>query len=855
MSGLKIEKAIAATSGSVLTKALSEKKRPFLLSKKCIYFIGVLLVITSALSAQNAGVGGIVSDQFTHLPMSYASVSIYNTSDTSLVNGTITDSKGHFQLNRLKAGHFYLKIQFVGYQTKMVPFLNLSEGEKVDLGVLFVNPDQRMLDEIKVVGKVAESYNKIDKQVYRANQFEAAKGGSAMDVLKNMPSVSVTGEGEISMRGSTGFLVLINGKPVLTDAQLVLSQIPANAIENIELITAPSAKYDPDGKSGIINIVTKKGVNEGLSFVVNVQKGLPSTTDHNNLEKPIRFGGDVMVNYKNDKWDISAGANYTRNDVAGFREGDAFTKNYNDTRDYITRFPSTGERSFDKHDYAGRMSLDFTPDSNNVFSLGFFSGRRFQSRLADIHYKNSATYLDAAEPFRETEYFNSNLQIKEGNFTLGNLDYTHIFLNKSSLTAVVVYERANLYGNTRNRNLTSDTPGADTLQYVFNPYKRPINGYRFKLDYAMSVGRGILESGYQFRYDTQEGKFDYQVTPLPAFEDPARFSGSMSAKSQINAVYSQYSAKAGQLEYIGGLRYEYATRTVDLSYDPVPHKLNLSNLFPTASLLYTLNNGWKTKAGYSRRIQRTTHHELNPIPEREHSETLEQGDPNLLPELVSLVELGVIKNLKSGSFFVTAYYQDIKNAIQRVNSIYADTILNRVYTNAERARLTGLELGTNLQPLKWWNLYIGGNVYHYKINGNLNILGEKFNISNTAWAYSINANTNFKLSSTWSIQGNLNYLSDRPTAQGENSMFLTPGTSVKKTFMKGKMSVMLQWQNMDMGFMGSGRQRITTSGPGFYTTTNYIYETDIFMVNLSFSLNRLTSKLKLPKSELGDKEF
>lgn len=822
---------------------------------KKIPLISFLLVFSSALFAQNASVHGIIIDEFTGAPMNYASISIYKTSDTNLVNGTLTDSTGNFKLSNLKPGNFFLKIQFVGYQTKRISSLNIAEGQKVDLGVIPVNPDQRILNEIKVAGKGAESYNKIDKQIYKADQFEAAKGGSAIDVLKNMPSVSVNGEGEISMRGSTGFLVLINGKPVLTDAQTVLSQLPANAIENIELITAPSAKYDPDGKSGIINITTKKGVNEGFTFIANAQAGLPGTTDYNNLKKPVRFGGDVTVNYKKNKWNISAGVNYTRNDVAGFREGNAFTKNYNAVKNYITRFPSTGERSFDKHDYAGRLSIGFTPDTNNLFSLGFFSGKRFQARLANLNYQNTTTYLDAAQPFQKSPYYNSNLQTKEGNFTLSNFDYIHIFANKSSLMASVVYERANLYGNTKNRNLTSSAPGADTIQYVFNPYKRPINGTRFKLDYAVPIAKGTLESGYQFRYDTQDGEFGYEVRPLPVPPDPERFSGTAKAKSQINAIYSQYSGKTTHLEYVAGLRYEYATRIVNLSYDPAPHKLNLSNLFPSASALYSFSNGWKVKAGYSRRIQRTTNNELNPIPEREHSETLEQGDPDLLPEFVNLAELGIIKNFNRGSFFATVYHQDIKNAIQRVNSIYADTILNRVYTNAERARSAGLELGTNLQPARWWNLYIGGTVYNYRIKGNLTILGQEFNISNSAWAYSINANTNFRLSATWSIQGNVNYLSNRPTAQGEDSRFLSPNTSVKKTLMNGKMSIMLQWQNMDMGILGSNRQRITTSGTGFYTTTNYIYETDVFMINVSFNLNKLTSKLKLPKSELGDKEF
>ena len=541
-----------------------------------------------------------------------------------------------------------------------------------------------------------------------------------------------------------------------------------------------------------------------------------------------------------------------RADVAGYREGDVYTQSFSNNT--ITRFPSNGERSFIKRSYAGRFSAAYNADASNTFSAGLFIGQRFQSRLADLLYNNSTINAGTGAVLKTTTYYNSNLQTKQGAFSLGNLDYTHTFNNKSTLTTSLLYEHANLNGNTKNRNLQYPNT-ADTIQYVYNPYKNPINGYRFKLDYATNLGEGKLESGYQFRYDTQDGQFDYFVMPAVSQPDAARFRGGAKAKNQINSVYTQYSGKHNQLEYIAGLRYEYAARTVNLTYDAVPHKLNLSNLFPSASLLYTIKNGWQAKAGYSKRVQRTTNFELNPIPEREHSETLEQGDPDLKPEFVDLAELGLIRTFKNGSFFTTLYYQNVKNPIQRVNSVYADTILNRVFTNADRARSIGLEAGTNLQPFKWWSVYVGGNVYNYKINGNLNILCVSSGVYNANWVYSVNANNNFKLSATWNLQGNVNYLSRRPTAQGQDSRFLVPNASLKKSFSNGRFAATLQWQNIDLGWHQSNRQRITTQGRDFYTTTNYIYETNVLLLSFSFNLNKLTSKAKLPNSEFGDKEF
>jgi len=181
--------------------------------------------------------------------------------------------------------------------------------------------------------------------------------------------------------------------------------------------------------------------------------------------------------------------------------------------------------------------------------------------------------------------------------------------------------------------------------------------------------------------------------------------------------------------------------------------------------------------------------------------------------------------------------------------------LNRVFTNAEKARLFGLEFGTNLKPVKWFSLFVGGNIYNYKITGKLNILGTTSNVDNSNWVYSLNANSTLNLDETTSITANVNYTSSKPTAQGEDSRFLSPNLSVKKTILNGNGTIGLQWQNINFGNMDSNQQRITTYSSDFYTTTNYSYETNVLLLNFSFNLNKLTNKNKLPTSEIGEKEF
>jgi outer membrane receptor protein involved in Fe transport len=242
---------------------------------------------------------------------------------------------------------------------------------------------------------------------------------------------------------------------------------------------------------------------------------------------------------------------------------------------------------------------------------------------------------------------------------------------------------------------------------------------------------------------------------------------------------------------------------------------------------------------------------MNPFPARRHSEVFETGDPNLLPEYIDLAEAGVVKDFDAHSVFANLYYRGTQNVINRVNSVYNDTILVRTFTNAGNATSYGIEIGIDLKPTIWWNVFAGGNVYQYSIKGNaLNTP-----VNTNSLNYSINANTTFKLLSTLSLQLTVNYTSATVTAQGEDSRFLIPSATLKKTLLKGQGSISLQWQNIDLGLLETNEQRMTTRGQGFYTSTNYIQEVDIVRVNFSYQINKLAKKLKFTESEFGEKEF
>ncbi|MDI9877654.1 outer membrane beta-barrel family protein [Flectobacillus rivi] len=820
-------------------------------TKLSIAITALLLTVLQAVSyaQSNNVIKGKLVDSLTTEPLAYATIRLASQSASKIDKGALADKKGSFQFLGIKEDKYVIKIEYIGYKTK---YIEVSYGQlstSLDLGAISLVPVSQLIESITVSSAKAQVVSTLEKQVFKSEQFEIAKGGTATDVIRNIPSVTINAEGEISLRGAKGFLILINGKPTQIDAATILAQIPANTIEKIELITAPSAKYDADGKAGILNVVTQKGTAEGLSITSNWQYGLPRLESYYNLKEPRRYGADISANYRKGKWDIATAFNYLKNDIAGQRVGDANTT----INQVITRFPSAGERSLQRDNYGFRASAIYTFSKTDELTAGIYIGTKHQYRRADIFYNNSKVNLQNNQLISTTNYYNPNLVYKAGSFKVYNLDYTHKFKDASQITVSGLYEDALIDGYTQNQNLKTNN-WADTLQATYNTGSNPLKALRLKIDYEKRIGIGKLAVGYQYRTQNQDGIFWYfeKNGNNQAFQVNPAFSAKVEVNNRIHGVYSQYTGSIKKLDFAFGLRYENAFREfIDAKTNN--NILKLNNLFPSINLLYHLQNEWNLKLGYSRRVQRSTNNELNPYPEREHSETLEQGDPRIKPEFIGVYEVGLNKDFGKTAFYWNAYAQDITDIVNRVNSVYNDTILNRIYTNAGNARLIGSEIGLTVSPFKKLKIFVGGNVYQLKIAGGL--FDNAVAVNSSGLVYTINTNINYQLSKTLNAQFNLSYLSARNTAQGEDSRFYQPNFSVKKTFLDQKLALTFQWQNAALGNMEVNQQRITTFGKDFYTTTNYIQERNILLINVSYIINKTEKKTKLPVSEFGEREF
>ena len=830
-------------------------------------FLLLLLLVSQIISAQ---ITGVIIESDENIPLEYASVALYKTDNNFLITGVITNSKGVFSIPNIKPGNYYLKVSFIGYQERKVQEIVIdTKDQKKNLGILkLILGTGNQLNEVVIKSEKSTVVHKIDRQVFDTKKFQNTQGGNAVDVVKNLPSVTIDGLGEISVRGSNGFTVLINGKPTQGNASAVLAQLPANALETVELITAPSAKYDPEGKGGILNIITKKGAIDGTFAQVNIRGGFPSIEDYNTQVAAKRFGIDATINKISGKWNFSVGVSYQRNDKTGRREGDMFIINNNDNK--TTFLPSDGERSFDETTYNGRLNIDYTPNNTDAFSVGFFAGKRTKERLADIVYNNYAVSpINSNNRLYNFTYFNHNLRVRKGDFALGSFDYSHKFDNDSKLSTSILYEYTFLGGPTENDNLGH--PDNNIIyQKEFNTNDNPLHGSRFNIDYQWnSFSFGTLETGYQYRNLDHTGKFVYERDGILVSE----FSSDVSLKRVIHSGYAQITGTKNKWDYNAGVRLE----SMDREYKETLRSNGIENiydydflkLFPSASLQYKVNDKTNLKAAYSKRVERTTTFKMNSFAEREHSEVFEQGDNTLLPEFIDLVELGVTKKLKGGnSIYATAYFRHVDNVINRVNTLayqtngkVIDSIINRVYSNVGKSNSIGLEIGANIKTTKNWSNFIGVNIYNYAIDGVLNFrhrdgVERNYDINSTSTIYSFNLNSTYNFWQNASLQFTFNYLSDRNTAMGEDSRFYSPNLTFRKKFMNDRLTATLQWQNIDMGLFKTNEQRITTSRLNeFYTSTNYVYEVDMITLNLSYTFNAAKNKSKFIDSEFGKREF
>ncbi|MDT8430887.1 MAG: TonB-dependent receptor, partial [Bacteroidales bacterium] len=776
---------------------------------------------------------GTVVEEFSEVPMEYTSIAVYRTADSSLVTGTVTNTNGQFRLEDVPYGTYYVEIKFVGYQKSVHSPVVVSRNNRiVDLGEMTLSISSETLAEVEILADQRRVEYKIDKKVVNVSEDLSAAGGTAVDVLENTPSVSVDIEGNVSVRGSGNFTVLINGKPTVLDAADALRQIPASTIRNIEIITNPSVKYDPDGNGGIINVVLKKQNEKGTTGIVNASVG---------LNNKYRFDG--LLNRRTGKMNYFIGGSYNDNVYEGsmIREQTEFLDNgveeHND---------ATGNFDFIRGGYQLKAGMDYdvSPKSNLTFEA---SGGQYTFGMD----RSSTTHEYTVPATNDLYFVNTNVMSRNSIYFSGNLNYTQTFDTAAhKLVAMANFSRS-----------TGD--GTDMLEYLeanenFEPFKSALsqknrnvetdNGmeYRLQVDYTKPLANGKFEAGYQARIDDELEDNIFQVFDPDTDQWNAvdENSSEMSFFRNIQGAYVQVAGEFRKIQYQAGMRGEYTHRLIEYENYNTAYEINRFDYYPTLHLARQFINDHQVMLSYSKRVNRPRSYFLDSVASYIDPQTIRIGNPGLEPEYVNSFELGYQKGWDKNLLAFEAYYRNTSNLITRVTDYDSDAgIFYQRFTNINEDHVAGSEVMANWQFAKWFNLNASTNVYYYRIMGYLN--GQEVDNSNVSW--NANANTTFTVTPTSRIQANLGYHGPTVTAQGSAEGMYYINLAVRQDFFKRKLSATLQVRDL----MGSMKREFTASGNGF---TQYVLmqrEPRVVMLTLSYRINNYRTEQRSDRQESG----
>ena len=797
-------------------------------------FLLISLVILNNVYGQLSQYQGIVFDSETRKPIEFASVSVLG-KDSAIVVGTVTDVNGKFQIKSERGNISIFRFQFMGYES-----LDFKPGEKTgNLPAIYLTASVSTLEEITVSGERKTQTVQIDKQIFDTKQFQNAANGTGLDLISRLPSVTINVEGEILLRGSASFLVLIDGKLTQRTASDALAQIPANAIEKIELITSPSARYDADGKAGIVNIITKKDQLIGWSLIANGMSG---------GNEPLRYISDFLANYTGSKGSFFVGADYRRFDIEGFRIGEIRTL----LKDSLTFLPSEGIRNYKDYQFGIRSGVSYSPGKNDIFNVNWYMGEKQTDRTANLHYEEFLKIGNNTDLFNPSfgspvrRFFNQNLFVRTGNFQTVNADYTRNFANKSKVTVLGVYEFSVLGGPLNN----IDENNKQISLHERSEEKSPLTALRWQIDYQKALtDNKKLELGYQFRSVHHSGDFVFENLNIASQKwelDPA-FNDNMDLRQQIHAAYANLNGSLTKWNYNIGLRAEYMDRILTHLLGEAPFIYKKLNFFPSVQFLRSFKNAQTLRIAYNRRIDRPTTKLMSPFKNHRHAETIELGDPNLRPELAEVFEVAFSKTWSKVELSAIAYFNYIKDKVFRVNDIYSRTILWRTYTNAGTAISSGMEASASVKLISWWKLYASGNIFRFYVKGNPNGIETIQKSLN----FNANGNTSVDLSKNLRFQWDATYIGRTVTTQGADSDYFLSNMGLKYSFKGNKGNVGLQVQNV----FNTNIQTIVTQASNFYSSTDYIKYDRIIMLSAGIRLNDGGRKNKIIKTEYGEKEF
>ena len=760
-----------------------------------------------ALFAQEVTISGRVLDD-KNLPVEYASLELFETTDTTLVTGGITNKKGVFQLKNIAVGTYYLRVKFIGFEDKIISAIEVSKGQnKLRLNDITLVLSSIEMDEVIVETKRASVKNTLDKKIIRINEDISDGTENAIEILEKAPSLSLDIDGNLLMRGNANVTILIDGVPVIGDDNNVLSTLPASTIDNIEIITNPSAKYQSDGTAGIINIKSKKSKVDNLNVLTNVRVG----TDN-------KYAANVNALYKKNKYSFHGQLNYSdfENYANSFRTRTIF----NDT-----------DTIFFRDDYKNRRYYDI----NNYVAIG--NGLNFKNFNLFLNTKYGLFELYKIKRGLQQQWtenplvFNNLWNINEGSIKWNylentfNLQYTSEN-GKRDLTLVLFhsYEDGRDIYNTTTYDLDEQVNQVGEERRIQSRQDGIYRYYQGQVDYAYTIdSTRTSETGLFYRlmdrdHLYKQGEFN---TDENAYEFFQELTNDISISHSEYAGYVNYRKQKDRLEYQIGLRVEVDDRDITTFSNQTERTfpLNLMNVFPSVSASYKLNEKLTYRLSFSRRKKLPRPWQIVPYSYSQDNYITYLGNAELKPEFANKYETGLL--IKTGKYSgeATLYLNDTNDEIWNLTTVGDDLISRFQLTNVDKHIAAGLELDNTIEFSKTVLLNLGGSVYSNYFRGAIQDIAT----TNENIAWNVKARLNFKILKDTQLMLLSTYSSEYAILQGSFAPYYFTNFSVRQHFFEKKMSVNItfndilrtnlyardwEWVNFDGNYANRRRQFI-----------------------------------------------
>ena len=804
-----------------------------------------LVAMSSLIAAAQGSVKGKIIDRQSNEALQFVNIKVSQAKTGKMVKGSVTDGGGAFNITGLADGDYVLEASYIGYKPATRKFTISAGHRQSNFPFIYLGEDSQVLKEVQVTGQRSQMKLEVDRKTFTVDQVLAAAGGSASDLLENIPSVEIDTDGEISLRGNTSVEVWINGKAsgLTTDNRAeILQQIPAESIERVEVIDNPSAKYSPEGSAGIINIVLKRDRKAG--YYGSLRAGADTRGGWNT---------SGSINYSSGKLDAFANIGYRRRkSTGGARSEQTYTQS-RQYQNYETDSENRGGNLF------ARAGLTWPPTAADELSLSGMTmlGDNDNTSLTPYHYGMLGAQADSYVMFRR------NSGSGDMRMYHAELDYVHNFGEKHKIDFNLSFDRWKSDQDNYYQDSTTWNDGSQPTEYSYQyrPMHMNNRSWEAKVDYENQVTEDLkVEAGY-------DGRFSRENSPQESWIDETSWTGQNVAEDReyfnrfiydidVHALYATLTTKLGPVGVMAGLRGEYwrvNTESYDYwqEHDPslrdTPFKKDYFQLFPSLFLSYLFNETAQLQLNYTRRLRRPWGGQLNSFRNTRDASMISFGNPQLTPEYTNSFSLNFLKTWQDHTLSVSAYYRPTIDVIQRVTYNHNDTIYS-TNENVAKSQSAGVELIVKNKLFRILDLTTTVNAYYYKLDGfsyvidNQTVTGEAD--ENFSWDARLLASV--ILPYDISLQATGRYNSRRVITQGYREPNASLDLGVRKTFLNKALALSVNWRDV----LGTRRWKNHTGNDSFERYQENWRDPRV-NVTLTWNFGNMNGEKKRPENAMG----